>query len=96
MNPVEWSDPAVADLHAIDYLSPHSESAAERIADKIERAAAFLATMPGARPIPRRLDARKWRVATTPYLLIYLIYRVHRDRIEGLRVHHGSEDWLPE
>jgi toxin ParE1/3/4 len=88
---VEWSDLAIVDLEAIDdYWMAYSEAAAEDVADKIERAAQFLTTMPKAGPALRREEVRKWRVGSTPYVLIY---RVLAERIEVLRIHHGRQDW---
>ncbi|MBN8808989.1 MAG: type II toxin-antitoxin system RelE/ParE family toxin [Sphingomonas sp.] len=94
MTDVTWSDEAIADLEAIDdYWMSYSEERAEQIAERIERAAAFLATMPHAGPAIRRADARKWRVTQTMYILIY---RVLDQQIDILRIHHGREDWQVE
>ncbi|WP_229726751.1 type II toxin-antitoxin system RelE/ParE family toxin [Sphingomonas alpina] len=68
----------------------YSEAAAGERADKIERAARFLTTMPRAGPALRREEVRKWRVGSTPYVLIY---RVLAERIDVLRIHHGRQDW---
>lgn len=91
---VEWSDLAIADLREIDdYWSACSLDSAERVAARIEAAAAFLATMPRAGPVLRRSDARKWTVATTPYVIVY---RVADTSIDVLRVHHAKQDWFVE
>ena len=94
MTGISWSDEAIADLEAIDdYWASHSEARAEQVIERIERAAAFLATMPHAGPALDRSVARQWRVMQTVYILIY---RIIDDRIDVLRVHHGREDWRVE
>lgn len=91
MRAVEWSDLAIIDLEEIDdYWIDYSEEAAEEVSIKIESAAAFLATMPGAGPAIGERDARKWSVATTRYVIVY---RVLENSIEVLRVHHESQNW---
>ena len=91
MKRVEWSDLAARDLEEIDdYWVRYSEEAAEEISLKIEQAASFLATMPGAGPAVRARDARKWSVSNTRYVIIY---RVLQGRIEVLRVRHSSQNW---
>ncbi|WP_375397104.1 type II toxin-antitoxin system RelE/ParE family toxin [uncultured Sphingomonas sp.] len=94
MTGVSWSDEAIADLEAIDdYWACHSEARAEQVIERIERAAAFLATMPHAGPALDRSVACKWRVIQTMYILIY---RIIDNRIDVLRVHHAREDWRVE
>lgn len=91
MKIVEWSDRAIVDLEEIDdYWLQYSETAAEEISLKIEKAATFLATMPRAGPAIRGRAARKWSVPTTRYLLVYRVIDVG---IEVLRVHHGRQNW---
>ena len=91
MTRVAWSDEAIADLEAIDdYWATYSEDRAEQVAARIEKAAAFLSTMPHAGPAFDRPAARKWQVALTMYVLIY---RIADHGIDVLRVHHGREDW---
>jgi len=94
MSGVEWSALAITDLETIDdYWSGYSEAAAERVADRIERAAAFLATMPNAGPALRTQEARKWSVAATRYVLVY---RAIDSGIEVLRVYHNQQDWMAD
>jgi toxin ParE1/3/4 len=91
MRSVEWSDLAILDLEKIDdYWIDYSEEAAEEISIKIERAAEFLTTMPGAGPGIGERDARKWSVSTTRYVIMY---RVLPTSIEILRVAHESQNW---
>ncbi|MGN6375009.1 MAG: type II toxin-antitoxin system RelE/ParE family toxin [Sphingomonas sp.] len=88
---VVWTPPATGDLEAIDdHWAAHSEASAEEVAAKNEAAAAFLADLPNAGPPLENGLARKWRVRTTPYLLVY---RVVQDRIEILRVYHERMNW---
>ncbi|MDY7523789.1 type II toxin-antitoxin system RelE/ParE family toxin [Sphingomonas sp. AAP5] len=92
MRTVEWSDPAIADLEEIDdYWSAYSPDAAERIAALIEEAAEFVAATPAAGPAIPEVDARKWRVAPTDYLLLYRVSDTH---IEVLRIRHARENWI--
>nr|WP_246350639.1 type II toxin-antitoxin system RelE/ParE family toxin [Sphingobium boeckii] len=70
----------------------HNPERADAILDVIEAAGNFLTTMPHAGPAVHSLAARKWSVSTTDYVLVY---RVHVDRIEVLRVHHARQDWFP-
>ncbi|MDO7841684.1 type II toxin-antitoxin system RelE/ParE family toxin [Sphingomonas immobilis] len=91
MSQIFWSDLAIADLQDIDdYWSQHSLDVAERMADRIEHAAAFLVTAPRAGPAIPDSEARKWGVASTPYLLVY---RLKEPAIEILRIHHGRQNW---
>ncbi|TPG56624.1 type II toxin-antitoxin system RelE/ParE family toxin [Sphingomonas glacialis] len=92
MRTVEWSDPAIADLEEIDdYWSAYSPEAAESIAALIEKAADFLAVSPAAGPMIPEVDARKWRVAPTHYILLYRVTDAH---IEVLRIRHARENWI--
>lgn len=92
MRTVEWSDPAIADLEEIDdYWSTYSPDAADRIATLIEEAADFLAATPAAGPVIPEVDARKWRVAPTAYILLYRVSDAH---IEVLRIRHARENWI--
>ena len=91
MRTVVWTDPAENDLSAIDhYWQTHNPTRADEILDRLEVGGNFLATMPHAGPVIDRLTARKWRVASTNYVLIY---RVQPDRIEVIRVFHAAQDW---
>jgi len=92
MRSVEWSSRAERDLEMIDdYWSSYSEASADGVLTRLEAASTFLARTPKAGPLLAETDARKWTVRGSPYILIY---RIHPDRIEILRVHHGSENWL--
>jgi plasmid stabilization system protein ParE len=94
MNRVVWTPLASGDLEAIDdYLAEYSVESAEEIAAKIEAAASFLLNVPHAGTPFDSQKARKWRVATTPYLLVY---RPVADHIEILRVYHARQNWREE
>lgn len=91
MRDVEWTPVAREDLAAIDaYWWAFNRERADEILDRIEAAGGFLSGMPHADMMLEDRPARKWRVRGTSYLLIY---RIHDDRIEILRVHHASQDW---
>lgn len=93
MKLVEWTDPAEWDLQAIDdYWCAYSTERADEILDTIKAAGDFLAGMPEAGPALEGREVRKWRVARTNYLLIY---RLARDEVQILRVHHALENWRP-
>ncbi|MBB5686117.1 type II toxin-antitoxin system RelE/ParE family toxin [Sphingobium boeckii] len=93
MRAIVWTTPAEHDLEEIDdYWLKHNPERADAILDVIEAAGNFLTTMPHAGPAVHSLAARKWSVSTTDYVLVY---RVHVDRIEVLRVHHARQDWFP-
>lgn len=86
-----WTPPAIADLEAIDdYWSDYNVESAERVASKIEAAAGFLCESPRAGTPLDDGQARKWRVATTPYLIVY---RSRAETIEVLRVYHARTNW---
>ena len=76
--------------HAI-YLGEVSLSLADRFLDALAETYAFLGTTPFAgRVWPLRSDTRQWRVRGFPNHLI--LYRVHDEVIEILRVVHASQD----
>jgi plasmid stabilization system protein ParE len=91
MRRVVWTPLANGDLEAIDdYLADYSIESAEEVATKIETAASFLLEVPHAGTPFDSQKARKWRVAGTPYLLVY---RPVADDIEVLRVYHARQNW---
>lgn len=86
-----WSPLALDDLAAIDdYWWSHNRDRAEEILDRIEASGNYLVELPHAGPAIDNLSARKWKVKQTDYLLIF---RIHPDRIEVLRVQHASQNW---
>ena len=93
MSRVVWTPLASGDLETIDdYLADHSIDAAEEVAAKIEAAASFLLDVPHAGTPLDSQKARKWRIASTPYLLVYRPVA----EIEVLRVYHARQNWREE
>jgi toxin ParE1/3/4 len=93
MKRVEWTGPAEGDLQAFDdYWCAYGTERADEILETIRAAGNFLAGLPEAGPALEGREVRKWRVAKTNHLLIY---RLARDEIQILRVHHASENWRP-
>ena len=88
--PFEWTEPAAQDIEGIaDYLLGKSLpfEAVEDYVQRIYKAPEHLSTLPGAGKSGRVPNTREWLVKDTPYALIY---RVLSDRIQTLRVMHGS------
>ena len=91
--PIKWTESAWEDLDGIsDYLL--SEGVAfEYVEDYVKRifkAPEHLATLPGAGKPGRVPNTREWLVKDTPYALIY---RVMADKVQILRVMHGSRQF---
>ena len=85
-----WLGSALADLAGIDdFYAAISPEHADRVGRAAVRAARFLAEHPRAGPVVKGVF-RKWRVPGTDYILVY---RVHADGVEIMRVHHGHENW---
>jgi toxin ParE1/3/4 len=63
---------------------------ADRVGDAAIMAGRFLAEYPFVGPPVDKVNARKWRVASTSFLLIY---RPVGHGVQILRVHHMHEDW---
>ncbi len=94
MRTIFWSVPAEADLGGIDdYWLARDGERADRLLDRVEKAAQRLRHVPEGGPLVGRENMRKWRVAGTP---CSLLSRVRGEAIEILRVHHGAQDWRPE
>ncbi|GGE88158.1 type II toxin-antitoxin system RelE/ParE family toxin [Sphingomonas prati] len=92
MSEVRWSRRAQADLITIDdYLAAIDPDLANTVGKAALTASAFLGEHPhaGSRV---HADVRKWRVASSRYLLLY---RVEPSGVLILRVRHDSEDWVP-
>lgn len=91
MIPVKWSRDAQRDLAGIDdYYRPLNSAAALKIARSAVGAARFLAGNPSAGEQLADGNVRRWRVARTPYLLLY---RPEPAALRILRVIHASRDW---
>ncbi|MGL6227546.1 MAG: type II toxin-antitoxin system RelE/ParE family toxin [Thermoguttaceae bacterium] len=96
--PIVPSEIAKIDVFDIaSYLEQQSEKAGFRFIDSLERTYHLLAQMPeiGEKCHFRSSEMRNSRVWPVRNFLQYLIfYRVEIDRIEILRVLHGSQDYL--
>lgn len=92
MSRAQWTEEAQLDLAGVDdYYNELNPLYAVRVGRAALAAGRFLAKQPQAGP--RVLgETRKWRVAGTPYVLIY---RPVTDGVEILRLHHGRQNWKP-
>src|SRR5690348_9156338 len=95
---VVWSGEARNDyLATIRYIAAENPDAAERVADRIDRAAAALADFATGRP-GRVTGTHEKVLVGPPYIFAYEIVA----RPEGgeavaiLHVIHGARDWRPE
>ncbi|MEO5937984.1 MAG: type II toxin-antitoxin system RelE/ParE family toxin [Sphingomonas sp.] len=87
-----WSPASRGDLHDIDgWLTERNPAAAARILRAIRVSSDRLRDYPR---IGRAIDRpfRVLAVRTTKYLLVY---RLHNDVVEIIRVRHAAETWLP-
>lgn len=90
---IQWTESAWEDLDGItDYLLAEGVAFedAEDYVKHIFKAPDHLATLPGAGKPGRVPNTREWLVKDTPYALIY---RVLADRVQILRVMHGSRQF---
>lgn len=88
---IVWAPSARADLARIDlYYSELDLDFANRAARNAVAAARFLQANPHAGPKVDGTAYRKWRVAESPFLLIY---RPEKGAVRILRVRHDREDW---
>lgn len=90
---LEWTESAGEDIEGIaDYLLDESLAfeAVEDYVKRIYKAPEHLAALPGAGKPGRVPNTKEWLVKDTPYALIY---RVLPDRIQILRVMHGSRQF---
>jgi len=94
MPALNWTQPAIDDLWAIDERLVENASGEIALAmlASIRFRAAFLENFPhGGRPIADGL--RLLRVIDTPHLIFY---RIAGGNVEILRVRHEREDWFVE
>jgi plasmid stabilization system protein ParE len=88
---IVWSPEAQSDLAAIyEYHAEAGSDFAFKAAELAVSAARLLAERPRLGPMVENTDYRKWRVPTTPYLLIY---RSEGERLRIARVFHVAQDW---
>lgn len=91
MKPVVWSKPAQADLKDMDsYYRPRRPGYAQQVLELAVAAGAFLGQYPEAGEAVEETSLRKWRVAGTPYILLY---RVTPREIRITRAVHHARDW---
>lgn len=91
MRRVIWSREAqhdLADVH--DYYRPIAPDYARRVAIQGVAAGRLLIANPQLGAIVDDGPLRKWRVADTPYLLLY---KVAAPDLEIVRLVHGARDW---
>ncbi|MBV8751472.1 MAG: type II toxin-antitoxin system RelE/ParE family toxin [Hyphomicrobiales bacterium] len=95
---VEWSRTAQYDLERlIDYIAIDNPPAANRVAERIDRAARFLGDIATGRT-GRVTGTYEKIVPGLPYILAYRIVQ-RRDGGEAIvivRVIHGARKWLAE
>jgi toxin ParE1/3/4 len=88
---VRWTRLAVEDLDsAYEYIAADDASAALRVIDCIERAAAMLGRHPEAGRDGRIKGTRELVVSGTKFIIPY---RYRRDAIQILAVIHASRKW---
>lgn len=75
---------------AIDYIAAESPAAALEQLDQIERQTDMLSQFPEMGRPGRKQGTRELVISRTPFVVVY---RVNKDRIEVMRVLHGSQQW---
>ena len=92
MRQLEWTSPALADLHRIStYLEREARpEIAIRTLAAIRFRANLLLDFPHSGPPVKDRNFRSFRVHDTPYIIAY---RLAPGRLEVLRVHHERENW---
>lgn len=90
MNTVRYSPEAEQDLKDIfEYLKEHNETAAEKLADKIDQRVAILAAHPAIGRDRGDLVEGLRSVAIGKYVLFF---RLNAKRLEIVRFLHGARD----
>lgn len=89
----EWTAPAAKRFeHAQDHYHALNPVAAAAMARQVLEATRRLGEQPGLGRPGRVAGTREWRVARTPYLLVY---RVRDDALQVLHVEVDARDWMP-
>lgn len=90
---LDWAKNAQGDLaRIVSFYGPLDGEFAQRVLKEAIKAGEFLCEYPQAGPATRQRGLRKWRVKTTPFLLLY------RSTANGLRitrVTHQAQNWDP-
>lgn len=88
---LRWSIKALIDFdEAQSYIDHENHAAAQLVAARIHHAARLLQSNPGIGRPAHVPEARIWIVQRTPYVIVY---RVHDDVLEIVRLWHGRRDW---
>jgi toxin ParE1/3/4 len=91
MLPIEWTQPALADLIEIEtFIEKESPEAAHAVAQRIWDASQNLSNQPLKGREGYVEGTREWVVNKTPCILVY---RVQAEQIEILYVHHDRQNW---
>lgn len=75
---------------AIDYIAAESPAAALEQLDQIERQTDLLSQFPEMGRPGRKQGTRELVISRTPFIVVY---RINGNRIELMRVLHGSQQW---
>lgn len=93
MIPYRFTPRARADLSNIwDYIAIGSELAADRVADKLKLACAFVGTHPHAGHSRSDLTSKAiffWKTPRLPYMILY---NPHTSPVRIIRILHGARD----
>ena len=90
---VVWTKEAIRDLvQARTYVEQDNPEAAVELARRITTAVAKLVQNPELGRKGRLVGTRELVISKTPY---FVPYRVHKGRIELLRVYHGARLYPP-
>ena len=88
---LDWAKNAQADLiRIVSFYGPLDGEFAQRVLREAISASEFLCDYPQAGPATRQRGVRKWRVKTTPFLLLY---RYTANNLRITRVTHHAQDW---
>ncbi|HZA50151.1 MAG TPA: type II toxin-antitoxin system RelE/ParE family toxin [Myxococcaceae bacterium] len=88
---LRWTSSALDDLdQALEYIAQDDPRAAGAMSDRILEAAEGLTTYPNLGRAGRLRGTRELVVTGTPFLLVY---RVHLDEVQVLRMLHHARSW---
>lgn len=88
-----WEKTAVGDLYHIrEFIRQENPSAAEKTGLRIESAVKQLALHPEMGRAGRRAGTKELMISDIPYRIVY---RVHHDTIQILRIYHTRRKWPP-
>lgn len=86
-----WLKRAINDRDAqLDFIAQHNPLAAVSQGDRIEEQVGMLIDHPKMGRAGRKKDTRELVISHTPFILVY---RIKSQRIELLRLLHGSQKW---